>query len=227
MNSADTVTLDLPEGVEIRGDIAPGYERVLGREALEFVVGIARKFEDERRALLARRDERQREWDAGALPDFLPETSDIRDGDWKIRGVPQDLQKRWVEITGPAERKMIINALNSGADVFMADFEDALSPTWSNLVEGQINLLDYWSAQISFTDPETGKAYEVGPAPAKLLVRPRGWHLPEEHVYVDGRPLAGAFMDFGLYFFHNAKASLAKGSGPYFYLPKLESHQEA
>ncbi|MFQ5627001.1 MAG: malate synthase A, partial [Methyloligellaceae bacterium] len=155
------------------------------------------------------------------------ETKDIRGRDWKVAGIPADLQKRWVELTGPAEPKMIINALNSGADVFMADFEDALSPAWENIVEGQIVLQDYWRGELSFTDPTSGKHYEVGPEPAVLLVRPRGWHLPENHILLDGKPVAGAFVDFGLYFFHNVKAILGKGTGPYFYLPKLESHQEA
>lgn len=227
MTVAEKNRLDLPKGVEVRGTIAQGYEQVLTSDALAFVADLARKFDKKRRELLARRVERQKAWDAGGLPDFLPETRMVREGDWKIRGVPDDLKKRWVEITGPVDRKMVVNALNCGADVFMADFEDALSPTWANLVEGQVNLMDYWRDRIDFTDPASGKSYSIGPNPATLLVRPRGWHLLEEHIYVDGAPLAGAFMDFGLYFFHNAKAAIAKGKGPYFYLPKLESHQEA
>jgi len=227
MNAVEKITLDLPEGVEIRAEVKAGYDRVLTREALSFVAGIARRFDAARIALLARRIERQGIWDAGALPDFLAETKDIRDGDWKVRGIPDDLKKRWVEITGPAERKMTINALNSGADVFMADFEDALSPTWENIVEGQITMSDYWSDDLTFIDLKSGKSYEVGDHPAKLLIRPRGWHLPEEHIYLDGKPVAGAFVDFGLYVFHNANRITAKGIGPYFYLPKLESHQEA
>jgi malate synthase len=219
--------LDLPEGVEIRGAIEPGYERVLTHEALAFVAGLTRTFEARRRSLLEARDERQAAWDAGALPDFLSETKEIRDSDWTIRGIPDDLKKRWVELTGPAERKMTINALNSGADVFMADFEDAMSPTWANLVEGQITLFDYWRDALSFTDPDSGKRYELGPNPAVLLVRPRALHLPEVHIVVDGQPVAGSFADFGLYFFHNARRILDKGAGPYFYLPKIESHQEA
>ena len=217
----------LPAGVEIKGEIRPGFERVLTPEALVFVADLARGFEATRRSLIARRDERQAALDAGALPDFLAETASVRESDWTIRGVPQDLLDRRVEITGPTTRKMIVNALNSGASVFMADFEDALSPTWDNAMDGQINLLDLWLGQIDFTDPESGKEYKLGPNPAVLIVRPRGWHLTEDHIVVDGSPVAGAFVDFGLYFFHNAKASLAKGSGPYFYLPKMESHLEA
>ena len=173
------------------------------------------------------REERQKELDAGALPDFLPETKHVRDGDWKVAPIPADLQDRRVEITGPVDRKMIINALNSGAHVFMADFEDATSPTWENLVEGQVNLKDRWQGKIDFTDPASGKEYKLSAKPAVLLVRPRGWHLPEEHVVVDGQPMSGSLFDFGLYFFTNAKAAMAKGSGPYFYLPKMESHLEA
>jgi malate synthase len=217
----------LPAGVEIKGDIKAGYERVLTPEALAFVADLARGFEATRTALIARRDERQARLDAGALPDFLPETKSIRETDWAIAGVPKDLLDRRVEITGPTTRKMIINAMNSGASVFMADFEDALSPTWDNVMEGQVNLLDLWLGQIDFTDPESGKEYKLGDNPAVLIVRPRGWHLTEDHMLVDGAPIGAAFADFGLYVFHNAKASLAKGSGPYFYLPKMESHLEA
>jgi malate synthase len=217
----------VPEGVEIKGDMKPGYERVLAKDALQFIADIARKFEQTRQDLMNARVERQAKWDAGGLPDFLPDTKDIRGGDWKIAGIPADLQKRWVELTGPSERKMVINALNSGADVFMADFEDALSPTWANIVEGQTALRDYWKGGLTYDDPGSGKHYEVGPDPAMLLVRPRGWHLMESHILLDGKPVAGAFVDIGLYFFHNAKQIVDKGSAPYFYLPKLESHQEA
>lgn len=227
MNNKSDVTIDAPSGVEITGSLKEGYGRVLTKDALQFVADLCRKFESVRQGLIKARDERQARWDAGALPDFLPETKDTREGDWKIAGIPADLQKRWVELTGPTERKMVINALNSGADVFMTDFEDALSPTWENIVEGQIALYDYWRDQLTFADPDSGKNYEVGADPAKLLVRPRGWHLPENHILVDGKPAAGAFVDFGLYFFHNARAILEKGTAPYFYLPKLESHQEA
>jgi len=227
MNSVDQEAFQAPEGMEIKGEIKPGYERVLTKDALQFVAYMARKFEQKRQTLMAERETRQSKWDAGALPDFLPETKEIREGDWKITGVPDDLQKRWVELTGPTERKMVINALNSGADVFMTDFEDALSPTWENIVEGQIALFDYWNDELTFTDPNSGKSYEVGPSPAMLLVRPRAWHLPEDHIHLDGKPVAGSFVDFGLYVFHNAKRILEKGTGPYFYLPKIESHQEA
>jgi malate synthase len=220
-------SLQLPEGVEIRGAVKPGYEQVLTKDALAFVAGLSRQFETARRAVLAYRDQYQQFLDGGALPDFLPETRDIREGDWKIRSIPADLLDRRTEITGPTSRKMVVNALNCGASCFMADCEDALSPTWENVIEGQINLADYWQGQIDFTDPESGKDYKLGPNPAVLIVRPRGWHLPEEHIHVDGKPVPGAFVDFGLYFFHNAKRALAKGSGPYFYLPKMEHYQEA
>jgi len=227
MSSTEHANAEMPEGIEVRGEMKPGYERVLTPDALRFVADIARKFETARSELLSARETRQAKWDAGALPDFLPETKEIRDGGWKIAGVPDDLQKRWVELTGPTEPKMVINALNSGADVFMTDFEDALSPTWDNIVVGHISMLDYWSGELTFTDPKSGKSYEIGSDPAMLLVRPRGWHLPEDHIYLDGAPLAASFIDFGLYFFHCAKRILDTGTGPYFYLPKLESHQEA
>ncbi|HVY59675.1 MAG TPA: malate synthase A [Xanthobacteraceae bacterium] len=214
-------------GVVIRGRMELRYREVLSPAALGFLAELHRKFDGRRRELLAARAEQQARYDAGALPDFLAETADIRAGDWRIAPVPPDLQDRRVEITGPVDRKMIINALNSGANVYMADFEDANSPTWANNVEGQINLKDRWDGRLSFRDPETGKHYAVGSDPAVLIVRPRGWHLPEEHLVIDGRPIAGALFDFGLYFFHNAHKTLAAGSGPYFYLPKLESRLEA
>jgi malate synthase len=214
-------------GVEIRGAWAPRYEEILNPASLAFLAGLQRKFNPSRLRLLARRDERQAEFDAGALPDFLPETKHVRDSDWKVAPIPADLQDRRVEITGPVDRKMIVNALNSGAKVFMADFEDATSPTWANLIEGQINLKDRWAGKIDFTEPSTGKEYRLKPNPAVLLIRPRGWHLPEEHVVIDGQPMSGSLFDFGLYFFTCAKAALAAGSGPYFYLPKMESHLEA
>ena len=182
MSSTEHANVEMPEGIEVRGDMKPGYERVLTPDALQFVADIARKFETARRELLSVRETRQAKWDAGELPDFLPETKEIREGDWKIAGVPDDLQKRWVELTGPTEPKMVINALNSGADVFMTDFEDALSPTWDNIVVGHISMLDYWSGELTFTDPKSGKSYEIGADPAMLLVRPRGWHLPEDHI---------------------------------------------
>lgn len=221
------IKLNLPSGVEITGALKPGYETVLTHDALALIATLARAFEPRRGQLMEIRANRQQALDAGALPNFLPETIEIRNTDWKIRGIPDDLLDRRVEITGPTTRKMIINALNSGASCFMADCEDALSPTWENVVEGQINLSDYWLGQIDFAEPESGKEYKIGPNPAVLMVRPRGWHLPEEHIHVDGKPVAGAFVDFGLYFFHNAKRALAKGSGPYFYLPKMENYKEA
>ena len=219
--------VQLPDGMEITGAIKPGYERILTPDALGLVAELVRAFEPRRRQLMEWREHRQADLDAGALPDFLPETLDVRDGDWVIRGIPQDLLDRRVEITGPTTRKMIVNALNSGASVFMADFEDALSPTWENVIEGQINLLDYWLGQIDFTDAESGKDYKITGKPAVLIVRPRGWHLLEEHVRLDGSPVAGALLDFGLYMVHNAMRALDQGSGPYFYLPKLQSRNEA
>src|SRR5271170_4367256 len=214
-------------GVEIRGAMEPGFEEILTPEAIGFIVDLERRFGAERRRLLARRTEIQARLDTGEKPDFLKETADIRAADWTVAPLPKDLLDRRVEITGPVDRKMIINALNSGASVFMADFEDASTPSWTNMVEGQFNLRDAVRRKITFKDPDSGKDYALGSKLATLLVRPRGWHLPEKHLLVDGQPMAGALFDFGLYFFHNAKALLAAGSGPYFYLPKLESHLEA
>jgi malate synthase len=214
-------------GIEIIGAMAPRYDEVLTPGALAFVAGLQRKFNETRKRLLALRAERQKRLDAGETPDFLAETRHIREGDWKVAAIPADLQDRRVEITGPVDRKMIINALNCGAKVFMADFEDANSPTWSNCMDGQVNLKDRWNGSLAFTDPNTGKSYALRDRPAVLIVRPRGWHLVEAHVLVDGEPMSGALFDFGLYFFHNAKAQIAQGSGPYFYLPKMESHLEA
>ncbi|MDQ2902387.1 MAG: malate synthase A [Chloroflexota bacterium] len=215
-----------PQGLKITGPITPEYAEILTPEALDFVATLAREFSARREELLGRRAERQVEINAGRLPDFLPETEHIRKGTWTVAPVPQDLQDRRVEITGPAERKMIINALNSGAKVFMADFEDSLTPTWDNLIQGQLNLRDAVRRTISFSSPE-GKQYTLNEKTATLLVRPRGWHLPEKHVLVDGKPISGSLFDFGLYFFHNAQALLERGSGPYFYLPKMESYLEA
>jgi malate synthase len=211
--------------VEITGPMKARYAEILTPEAVAFVAELQRRFDPTRQALLQRRAERQAEFDRGRLPDFLPETQAIRDGDWRVAPVPADLQKRWVEITGPAERKMVINALNSGADVFMADFEDAHTPTWANMVEGQLNLVDAVERTIELE--QEGRLYRLNPEVATLLVRPRGWHLVERHLLVDGQPVAGGLFDFGLYVFHNADRLLARGSGPYFYLPKLESHLEA
>ena len=229
--SADTVLLqreiDTPEGVDILAGVAPGWEEILTKDALAFVAALERRFGPERGRLMSLRDEIQAKIDGGWLPDFLPETKRIRESEWTIAPAPADLQDRRVEITGPTDRKMVINALNSAASVFMADFEDANAPTWHNMIEGQINLRDAINGDIAFTDPDTGKSYALGDKLATLLVRPRGWHLPESHIHVDGRPMTGALLDFGLYFFHNTERLLANGSGPYFYLPKLESHLEA
>jgi malate synthase len=214
-------------GVGVRGASGPRYGEILNEATLAFLADLHRKFNPTRLALLKAREERQKRFDAGGLPDFLPETRAIREGDWRVAPIPADLLDRRVEITGPVDRKMIVNALNSGAKVFMADFEDANAPTWSNVIEGQINLKDRWAGKIDFVDPATGKAYKLVAKPAVLLVRPRGWHLPEEHVVIDGEPISGALFDFGLYFFLNTKATIASGTGPYFYLPKLESHREA
>ena len=216
------------DGVVIKGAMKPGYDRILTQEALEFVVALERKFGARRRELLAARAERQKKFDAGELPNFLPETKSIREGDWKIAPIPKDLLDRRVEITGPVDnRKMVINALNSGAQSYMTDFEDAASPTWDNMIGGQLNMMAYWDGSIGFTDDSNGKTYNVIDNPATLIVRPRGWHLEEAHVEVDGAPMSGGIFDFGLYFFHNAKKQMASGSGPYFYLPKMESHLEA
>src|SRR5215470_13396150 len=199
---------------------------ILTSEAREFLNDLARNFEKRRQDLLARREVRQKQIDAGQVPDFLQETAQIRESEWTVAPIPQDLLDRRVEITGPVDRKMIINALNSGANVFMADFEDSNSPTWQNNLEGQLNLRDAVEGTIRYTSPE-GKSYELNPRGATLLVRPRGWHLTERHFPVDGEPVSASLFDFGLYFFHNAAKLIAKGTGPYFYLPKLESHLEA
>jgi malate synthase len=216
----------LPEGIEILGEMPAAYEQLLSPQAVTFVAKLARKFEPRRQELMAARVQRQAGFDAGKLPDFLPETRGVRDSEWTVGPVPADLQDRRVEITGPTDRKMVINALNSGANVFMADFEDSNAPTWSNMVEGQINLRDAMRREISFRSPE-GKQYRLNPKTATLLVRPRGWHLMEQHMLVDGEPVSGAIFDFALYVFHNAKESIARNTGPYFYLPKMESHLEA
>src|SRR3989475_471581 len=199
---------------------------ILSPAALAFLAALARRFEPERQRLLARRRERQQELDAGRLPDFLPETREIRDRDWTVAPIRPDLTDRRVEITGPVERKMMINALNSGANVFMADFEDANAPTWENNLRGQQNVRDAVTRTIAYTSPE-GKRYALESKTATLVVRPRGWHLVEKHLVVDEQPIAASLFDFGLTFFHTAAALVASGSGPYFYLPKLESHLEA
>jgi malate synthase len=219
-------SLDLPKGCAVTGTLRPGYETILTREALEFIAELARKFAPRVEELLARREARQREIDAGKLPDFLPETRAIREREWHVTAIPADLQDRRVEITGPTDRKMIINALNSGAKVFMADCEDSMTPTWDNVVEGQINLRDAVARRIDFQNPD-GKQYSLNPTIATLIVRPRGWHLYEKHLLVDGRQVPGAFVDFGLYIFHNHAELRRRGTGPYFYLPKTESHLES
>ncbi len=213
--------------MEIRGKWGPRYEEILNDRSLAFLADLHRRFDSHRLQLLKRREERQKRLDAGALPDFLAETKHVRDADWKVAPIPKDLLDRRVEITGPTDRKMVVNALNSGAKVFMADFEDANAPTWSNQIEGQINLKDRWAGAIDFTDATTGKEYKLVADPAVLLVRPRGWHLPEDHLTVDGQSMSGALFDFGLYFFTNVRTLLERGTGPYFYLPKMESHLEA
>ena len=214
-------------GVSVTGAMQPGFERILTPAALGLIAALHRAFDQRRQDLLSARVERQKRWDAGALPDFLAETKAIRDGDWRVGSIPADLQDRRVEITGPTDRKMIINALNSGAKVFMADCEDATSPTWANVIGGQLNMLDRWQGRIDFTDAANGKTYKLGPKPAVLMVRPRGWHLMEAHISVDGAEVAGGIVDFALYLLHNHAAQKAAGTGPYFYLPKLESHLEA
>lgn len=213
-------------GVQVVGPLTPAVETILTGEALAFIGALSREFSGTRKSLLEKRRARQAEIDAGALPDFLPETEHIRKDSWQVAPIPADLQARHVEITGPAERKMMINALNSGANVFMADLEDSLSPTWENVIEGQINLMDAVRRTIEFTSPE-GKSYRLNNETATLMVRPRGWHLVEKHVLMDGAPISASLFDFGLYFFHNAHELLSRGTGPYFYIPKLESHLEA
>ena len=204
-----------------------GAGEVLTDSALEFLAELHERFDARRLDLLEAREERQDRFDAGDLPDFPEETREIREAEWMIGSIPRDLLDRRVEITGPTNAKMLINALNSGAQAFMADFEDATSPTWKELIQGQVNLRDYWLDRLDFTDPGSGKHYAVGENPAVLMVRPRGWHLPEDHVTVNGEVVAGALFDFALYLWHNARSALAKGSGPYFYLPKLESRHDA
>ncbi|HXH02143.1 MAG TPA: malate synthase A [Candidatus Competibacteraceae bacterium] len=220
-----SATEQIVPGVEISGVITPEYRTILTPEAVAFVAELERRFGATRLALLERRVERQRALDAGQLPDFLSETAEIRRSAWRVGPIPADLQDRRVEITGPVDRKMIINALNSGARVFMADFEDSSTPTWPNMLDGQLNLRDAVNRTITFEQGD--KQYRLNDKIATLMVRPRGWHLPERHVRVDGRVMSGALFDFGLYFFHNAKQAISNGSGPYFYLPKLESYLEA
>ncbi len=216
----------IPAGITFRAKVPEEYAGILTPEALDFIAGLARAFEPERQQLLIRRMERQAQLDRGIKPDFPPETQSVRESDWTIAPIPEELQDRRVEITGPVERKMIINALNSGANVFLADLEDSLTPTWDNVIEGQINLRDAVRRTISH-DSSEGKHYALNKKTAVLFVRPRGWHLVEKHLLVDGQPVSASLFDFGLYFFHNAKALLKRNTAPYFYLPKLESHLEA
>ncbi len=215
----------LPHGVSISGRITPEFAQILTAEALAFVAKLHREFDARRQELLARRAARQGEFDAGKLPDFLAETKQIRDAEWQVSPQPRDLLDRRVEITGPSDRKMVINALNCGASTFMADFEDATCPTWHNILDGQINLRD--AVRRTITLQQGAKTYRLNEKTAVLIPRPRGWHLDEKHVSVDGKPVSGALFDFALFFFHNAKELLSRGSGPYFYLPKMESHLEA
>jgi malate synthase len=213
------------DGVRITAPITQEFFEILTPEALAFVATLHRRFDSRRQELLARRQERQKQFDAGDLPDFLPETKQIRESEWLIAAQPKDMLDRRVEITGPTDRKMVINALNCGASTFMADFEDANCPTWFNMIDGQVNLRD--AVRRTITLEQGGKSYRLNEKVAVLLPRPRGWHLDEKHVTVDGTPVSGGIFDFALYFFHNARELLARGSGPYFYLPKMESHREA
>ena len=212
--------------IQVTAPVSGAHKTVLTEEAVAFLKKLSSTFEERRQQCLAQRRERQARIDRGEMPDFLPETANIRNSEWSVASIPKDLMDRRVEITGPVDRKMIINALNSGAEVFMADFEDSNSPTWTNNLDGHVNLRDAVNRTITFTSPE-GKSYKLNEKTATLLVRPRGWHLDEKHFLVDGKPISGALFDFGLFFFHNAKSLLAHGTGPYFYLPKIESHQEA
>lgn len=221
----------LPENVEIKGSVDSKFDDILTPEALEFVAKITRQFRDRRDDILEQREEEQKKFDNGEKPDFRPETEDIREGDWEVDPVPEDLQDRRVEITGPAsQRNMVVNAFNSGAEVYMTDFEDSDSPTWENMLQGQLNL--YQAARGNLEFESNGKEYSVDGSigsenVATLKVRPRGFHLPEKHVIIDGEPAPGSFVDFGLFFFHNAEALIEQGTGPYFYLPKLEHYEGA
>ena len=213
--------------VEVKGPVEGRFAEIVTPEALEFLGALHRRFDATRKELLEARAARQARFDTGENPDFLPETQSVRDDDsWRVAPAPEDLQDRRVEITGPTDRRMVINALNCGARVFMADFEDANTPTWDNMVDGHVNLKDAVRREIRF-EREDGRVYELNEEIATLLVRPRGWHLIERHIEVDGEPISGSLFDFGLYFFHNAKELLSRGSGPYYYLAKLESYLEA
>lgn len=218
----------LPDSMlRITGPLHSGYDHVLTEEALRFLVALQRSFNQRRRILLIQREQTQQHIDQGWKPEFLTETKSVRDTQWTVDPVPDDLLDRRVEITGPVDRKMIINALNSGAKIFMADFEDSNAPNWRNVIEGQINLTDAINRSIRYTSPDNGKEYALNEKTATLMVRPRGWHLEEKHIIIDGEPASASLVDFGLFFFRNARTLLSKGSGPYFYLPKLEHHKEA
>ena len=219
------MSIATPDGMEITAEIKPGYDQILTPEALALVAKLSREFEPRRQQLLAARVERAKRLDAGERPDFLAETAHIRNGNWKIAPIPKALECRRVEITGPVERKMVINALNSGADSYMTDFEDSNTPNWDNQLTGQINMRDAVRRTISLE--QNGKSYKLNDKVATLVVRPRGWHLDEKHVLVDGKRVSGGIFDFALFMYHNAKEQLARGAGPYFYLPKMESHLEA
>ncbi len=222
------MTVSAPvSGAELRAAAGPRFEEILSPPALAFLADLHRRFDARRKELLGLRAERQKRFDAGETPDFLSETRAVREGDWKVAPIPADLVDRRVEITGPVDRKMIVNALNSGAKVFMADFEDATSPVFANMIEGQANLRDRWAGRVDFTDAGSGKRYALKDEPALLMVRPRGWHLDERHLHVDGAEISGSLFDFGLYVFHCAKTQIAQGATPAFYLPKLESRLEA
>ncbi len=221
------MTTTTEPSLQVHGEVSSEGKRILSPEALALVARLQRELGARREELLARRAERDRRLAAGGELGFLAETREVRGGDWQVASTPDDLQERKVEITGPCDRKMMINALNSGASVFMADLEDALSPTWENVVTGQANLYDAVRRELAFDDPSSGKSYRLAERLATLLVRPRGWHLLEKHATLDGEPVSASLFDFGLYFFHNARELLDRGTGPYFYLPKLESHLEA
>ncbi len=218
--------MNYPAGINITAPLTTEQYAILTHEALAFIAELARKFEPVRQSLLKRRVQRQAELDAGKLPDFLDETADVRNSDWTIAPVPAELLDRRVELTGPAERKMLINGLNAGASVYMADMEDSMTPTWLNVIDAQINLRDAVARTIKHVNPD-GKTYRLNEKISVMFMRPRGWHMVEKHVTVDGKPVSASLFDFGLYFFHNAKALLSRGTAPYFYLPKMESYLEA
>ena len=221
------LNLETPDGVVILGPEYPGVEKILTKDCLAFVAELEREFKRERLGILQERLRKQFDLDNGALPNFLEETKFIRESEWKVASIPEDLLDRQVEITGPVDRKMIINALNSDAKTFMTDFEDSMSPTWENIIQGQINLMDLWNDEIDFKDPNSGKEYKLNPNPSVLIVRPRGWHLEEAHIEIDGERISGGIFDYAVYLFHNYKNIFEKNTGPYFYLPKMESYLEA